>query len=102
MFGKTEVKERKILFKIRVVTVRDEIIFSNVGTKSIYAGFLLIFWVLHVYEIGPFMPNSSVFIFLMLRPLYRIIYENKKSLFGKNSLNVPIVKLFSFFYFQRF
>ena len=29
--------------------------------------FLLIFWVLCVYEIGPFMPNSPVFIFLKLR-----------------------------------
>ena len=44
------------------------------------------------------MPNSSVFIFLMLRALYRMIYENEKSFFGKNSLNVPNVKLFSFFF----
>jgi hypothetical protein len=43
------------------------------------------------------MPNSSVFIFLMLCALYRMIYENEKSFFGKNSLNVPNVKLFSFF-----
>ena len=102
MFGKTEVKERKILFKIRVVTVRDEIIFSNVGTKSIYAGFLLIFWVLHVYEIGPFMPNSSVFIFLMLRALYRMICKSSKKNFGKKSLNVPNVKLLSNFFFNIF
>ena len=28
-------------------------------------GFLLIFWILRVHEIGPFMPSSSVFIQLM-------------------------------------
>ena len=38
--------------------------------------FLLIFWVLHVYEIGPFMPNSSVFTFLMLRTLYWMICKS--------------------------
>ena len=31
--------------------------------------FLLLFWILHVPEIGAFMPNSSVFIFLMLHAL---------------------------------
>ena len=31
--------------------------------------FLLIFWILRVHEIGTFMPNSSVFIFLMFRAL---------------------------------
>ena len=44
------------------------------------------------------MPNSSVFIFLMLRALYRMIYENEKSFFSKNSLSVPNVKLFSIFF----
>ena len=38
--------------------------------------FLLIFWVLHVHEIGAFMPNSSVFIFLMLRALYWMISKS--------------------------
>ena len=57
--------------------------------------FFLIFWVLCVHEKGTFMLNSSVFIFLMLRVLYRMICKNAKSFFGKNSLNVSNVKLFS-------
>ena len=46
------------------------------------------------------MPNSSVFIFFMLRTIYRMIYENEKLFFGKKSLNVPNVKLpiFKFFF----
>ena len=48
------------------------------------------------------MPNSSVFIFLMLRALYRMIYQNEKSFFSKNSLSVPNVKLFSIFFFNVF
>ena len=48
------------------------------------------------------MPNSSVFIFLMLRALYRMICKNAKSCFGKNSLNVSNVKLFFFFFFNVF
>jgi hypothetical protein len=55
--------------------------------------------VFNVHETGAFMPNSSVFIFLMLRALYRMIYENEKSFFSKNSLSVPNLKLFSFFFF---
>ena len=31
--------------------------------------FFLVFWFLHVHEIDSFMPNSSVFIFLMFRGL---------------------------------
>ena len=61
--------------------------------------FLLIFLVLQVHEIGTFMSNSSVFIFLMLRALYRMICKNVKSFFGENSLNVTNVKLFSNFFF---
>ena len=38
--------------------------------------FLLIFWILRVHEKGTFMPNSSVFIFLMLCALYGSIREN--------------------------
>jgi hypothetical protein len=57
--------------------------------------FLLTFLVLHVHEKGTFLLNSSVFIFLMLRALYRMICKNAKSFFGKNSLNVSNVKLFS-------
>ena len=64
--------------------------------------FLLIFWILHVHEIGAFMPNLSVFIFLMLPALYRMICKNSKSLLCKNSLNVPNVKPFSNFFFQHF
>ena len=63
---------------------------------------MLIFLVLHVYEIGTFMPNSSVYIFLMLRGLYRMICKNVKSFLGKNSLNVSNVKLFSKLLFQQF
>ena len=40
--------------------------------------FLLIFWVLCVYEIGPFMPSSSVFIQLMLCALYKMISKHTK------------------------
>ena len=62
--------------------------------------FLLIFWILRVHEKGTFMLNLSVFIFLMSRTLYRMICKNAKSFFGKNSLNVSNVKLFSKFCFQ--
>jgi hypothetical protein len=41
------------------------------------------------------MPNSSVFIFLMLRALYRMICKSSKKYFSKKSLNVPNVKLLS-------
>jgi hypothetical protein len=41
------------------------------------------------------MPNSSVFIFLMLRALYRMVCKNSKQNFAKKSLNVPNVKLLS-------
>ena len=64
--------------------------------------FLLIFLVLHVHEIGPFMPNSSVFIFLMLRALYRMICKSSKKIFAKKSLNVTNVKLLSNFFFNSF
>jgi hypothetical protein len=64
--------------------------------------FLLIFWVLCFHEKGTFMLNSSVFIFLMLRALYRMLCKNAKSFLGKNSLNVSNVKLFSKLFFQRF
>ena len=48
------------------------------------------------------MTNSSVFIVLMVRALHRMIYENEKSFFCKNSLNVPNVKLFSILFFNVF
>jgi hypothetical protein len=48
------------------------------------------------------MPNSSVFIFLILRSLYRMIYKNPKLFFGKNSLNVLNVKLLSISIFNVF
>ena len=60
--------------------------------------FLLVFWILRVHERGTFMPNWSVFIFLMLHALYRMICKNTKSFFGKNCLNVSNVKLFSIFF----
>ena len=34
--------------------------------------------------------------------IYRMMYENEKSFFGKNSLNVPNVELFSIFFFNVF
>ena len=43
------------------------------------------------------MLNSSVFIFLMLRALYRMICKNAKLFLGKNSINVSNVKLFLIF-----
>ena len=61
---------------------------------------LLIFYVLHFYEIGTFIPNSSVFIFLMFRTLYRMICKNAKSFFGRNSLILWNVKQFSNFWSQ--
>ena len=64
--------------------------------------FLLTFLVLYVHEKGTFLLNSSVFIFLMFRALYRMICKNAKSFFGKNSLNVSNVKLFSIFFFNVF
>ena len=63
---------------------------------------MLVFWILHVHERGTFMPNSSVFIFLMLHALYRLICKNSKSFFCKNSLNVQNVKPFSNFFFNIF
>ena len=48
------------------------------------------------------MPISSVFIFLMLHALYRLICKNSKSFFCKNSLNVQNVKPFSNFFFLLF
>ena len=38
--------------------------------------FLLVFFILHVHELGAFMPNSPVFIFLMLRALYGSISQD--------------------------
>ena len=67
--------------------------------KVILLWWIYRFWfLLRVYEIGPFMPNSSVFIFLMLRFLYRMIVKVKKKFFEKKSLNVPNVKLLSIFF----
>jgi hypothetical protein len=48
------------------------------------------------------MPKSSVKFFLMLRALYSMIYKNRKLVLGKNSLNVPNVKLLSNLFFQHF
>ena len=45
--------------------------------------FLLLFWVLHVHWLSPFMPNSSVLIFLMLRALYRMICKSSKKVLQK-------------------
>jgi hypothetical protein len=38
------------------------------------------------------MLNSSVFIFLMLHALYRLLCKNTKSFFGKNSLKFKYIK----------
>ena len=61
--------------------------------------FLLIFSILQVHEIGTFMFNSSVFIFLILCALYRMICKYVKSFLCENSLNVTNAKLFSKFFF---
>ena len=49
----------------------------------------MVFWILRVHgighgplPIGTFMPNSTVFIFLMLCALYRMIYQKSKGNFG--------------------
>ena len=54
--------------------------------------FLLIFWVLHVHEIGPFMPNSSVFIFLMLRALYFTILSNHPVVIPQSYCDVHLLR----------
>ena len=64
--------------------------------------FLLIFWILCVHELGTFILNLSVFIFLMLFAHYRTICKNAKSFLGKISINVSNVKLFSNSFFQCF
>ena len=43
-----------------------------------------------------------MFIELMLRAIYRMICKKSKSFFGKSSLNVSNVKLFSIFFFNVF
>jgi hypothetical protein len=48
--------------------------------------FLQIFWIIRVYEIGPFMPSSSVFIRLMLCALYRMISKHSKEKMEKKKL----------------
>ena len=48
------------------------------------------------------MSNSSVFIFLILHALYKMICKNVKSFFGENSMNVTNVKLLSNFFFNVF
>ena len=60
-----------------------------------YRLWYLLIWILRDYEKSTFMLNLSVFIFLMLHALYRMICKNAKSFLGKNSLNVSNVKLFS-------
>ena len=64
--------------------------------------FLLIFWVLRVHEIGPFMPNSSVFIFLLLRALYRMICKSSKKIFGKKEFECTKCKATFNFFFNVF
>ena len=54
------------------------------------------------YLISNFYAEFISFYFLMLRALYRMICKNAKSFFGKNSLNVSNVKLFSKIFFQHF
>jgi hypothetical protein len=64
--------------------------------------FLLIFWVLRVHEIGSFMPHSSFFIEIMMLAFYGPKCKKAKINFGKKSLNVHSVKLFSKLFFQLF
>ena len=54
---------------------------------------MLVFCILRVPERGTFMPKSSVFIFLRLSALHRILCKNSKKNLQKKSLNVPNVKL---------
>ena len=56
--------------------------------------FLLIFWILHFHEIGPFIFQSSVFIELMIWAIYGLKCKHANKFFWKKSLNVPFVKLF--------
>ena len=62
----------------------------------------MIFWVLCVHEIGPFMPHLSVFIEMMMRAIYNQKCIHAKKKLGRKSLNVPFVKLFSKSLFQGF
>ena len=64
--------------------------------------FLLIFWVLLVHEIDSFMPHSSFFIEILMLAFYGPKCKKAKINFGKKSLNVHSVKLFSKLFFQRF
>ena len=63
---------------------------------------LLIFWILHFYEIWPFMFQSSVFIELIFFTIYGPKCRHANKIFGKKRLNVPFVKLFSKFFFWTF
>ena len=45
--------------------------------------FLLIFLVLRVHETGTFMPNSSVFIEMMMCTIYGLKCKHAQTIFGK-------------------
>ena len=61
--------------------------------------FLLIFWILPVHKIGPFMPNSSVVFFSFWCCVHSIGWKVK---IEKKSLNIPNVKLLSKIVFNIF
>ena len=63
---------------------------------------MLIFWVQHVHEIGPFMPSSSVFVEFMICAIYGPKCKHAKKCFAKKILNVTTVKLVSNVFFEVF
>ena len=62
----------------------DKVIWLYWGYRFWY---LLIFGVLCIHGLGPFMPSSSVFIQLMLCALYRMINKHAKNVFWKQFSN---------------
>ena len=63
-------------FQMYVQGVSSQTEKSNLALLRIYILILLIFLVLRVHEIGTFMLNSSVFIFLILHVLYGSICQH--------------------------
>ena len=63
-------------FQMYVQGVSSQTEKSNLALLRIYILILLIFLVLRVHEIGTFMLNSSVFIFLIFCVLYGLICQH--------------------------
>ena len=64
--------------------------------------FLQVFWILHDHKLGAFMPNSSVFIFLMLWALYRVICKSSKKQICKKEFECNKCKVIFNFSFSMF